>query len=127
MQNDYALSHTLFLDYDFPDCWKDPEEIWATVDEGCGDIPVPYAWQPYYSDLDLQLMLITLSESTQPEPSEEGTVTVDASLSRASSLVSDVQFVDTQNLLYKRQYKDTKPPSYFEIRRAVLLMYSWSI
>jgi hypothetical protein len=118
MQQDYSLAHTLFIDYDSPDCWKDPEEFWATVDEGYGEVLVPYAWQPYYSDLGSQLRHVTLSESTQPEPSEEGTVTVDASLSQSSSLVLDHYSDDTQNHLYRRQYKDTDPPSFIEVRRA---------
>ena len=57
-------------------------------------------------------------ELTQPEPTEEGTVKVDASLSRASSLVSDCHSPDSQNQAYRRQYKDTDPPSYFEVQRA---------
>jgi len=118
MQQDSELSHTLFFDYDSLECWKDPEEFWASVDEGYGAVPIPYAWQPYYSDLDPQLTHITLSEVTQPEPSEEGMVTVDVSLSRASLLVSEVSSADTQNVFYRRQYKDTNPPSYFEVRRA---------
>ena len=46
------------------------------------------------------------------------TVTVDASLSRASSLVSDCHSADTQKLVYRRRYKDTNPPCYFEVRWA---------
>jgi hypothetical protein len=118
MQQDYELLHTLFFDYDSPECWKDPEEFWASVDEGYGAVPIPYAWQPYYSDLDLQLTHITLSESTQPEPSEEGTVTVDASLSRSSSLVSEHRSDDSQNQFFRRQYHDTDPPHYFDVPRA---------
>jgi hypothetical protein len=118
MQDDYALSHTLFFDEDSLACWQDHEEFWATIDEGNGPVPLPYAWQPYYSDLDSQCIHLTLSESTQPEPTEEGTVTADASLSRASSLVSDCHSQDSQNQAYRRQYKDTDPPSYFEVRRA---------
>jgi hypothetical protein len=118
MEQDYALTHTLFFDYDSPDCWKNPEDFWASVDEGYGEVPIPYAWQPYYSDLDSQLTHVTLSESTQPEPSEEGTVTVDASLSHSSSLASEHHSDDSQNYFFQRQYKDTDPPSYFEVRRA---------
>jgi hypothetical protein len=113
MQQDSELSHTLFFDYNSPECWKDPEEFWASVDEGYGAVPIPYAWQPYYSDLDSQLTHITLSEVTQPEPSEEGTVIVDVSLSRASSLVSEVSSTDTENMFYRRQYKDTNPSQLF--------------
>jgi hypothetical protein len=118
MQDDYALSHTLFFDDDSRACWQDHEEFWAAVDEGYGPVPLPYAWQPYYSDLDSQCTHLTLSESTQPEPTDEGTVTVDASLSRASSLVSDCISQDSQTQAYRRQYKDSDPPSYFEVRRA---------
>jgi len=46
------------------------------------------------------------------------TVTVDASLSRASSLVSDCHSADTQKLVYRRRYKDNNPPCYFEVRWA---------
>jgi len=56
-------------------------------------------------------------EETRPEPSEEGTVTVNASLSRSSSLVSEVQSDDSQNLFFRRQYHDTNPPQYFDVRR----------
>jgi hypothetical protein len=97
MQQDYSFAHTLFFDYDSPDCWKDPEEFWISVDEGYGEIPIQYAWQPYYSDLDLLLLHVTLSELIQPKPYEEGTVTVDASLSRSSSLVSEHHSDDSQN------------------------------
>jgi transposase InsO family protein len=108
----------LLNDYDSPECWQDPAEFWESVDEGYGAVPLPYAWQPYYSDLGSQLTSIQLTESTQPEQSEEGTVTVDASLSRLSSLVSEYNSEDSQNWLFERQYKDTRPPSYFEVRRA---------
>ncbi len=118
MQRDYELSHTLFLDYDSPLCWNDPAEFWDYADEGYGAVPIPYAWQPYYSDLDSQLTHITLSESTQPEPSDEGTVTVDASLSRSSSLVSENYSDDSQNRFFRRQYRDTDPPHYFDVRIA---------
>jgi len=67
MQQDSELSHTLFFDYDSLECWKDPEEFWASVDEGHGAVPKPYAWQPYYSDLDPQLTHITLSEVMKRE------------------------------------------------------------
>jgi hypothetical protein len=43
-QQDYELAHTLFFNYDSPKCWKDPEEFWATVDGGCDQVPIPYAW-----------------------------------------------------------------------------------
>ena len=108
----------LFFDHDSPDCWKDPEEFWEGVDEGYGAVPLPYAWQPYYSDLDSQLTSIQLTESTQPEQSEEGTVTVNASLSRVSSLAFEYNSDDSQNWFFQRQYRDTRPPSYFEVRRA---------
>jgi hypothetical protein len=39
-------------------------------------------------------------------------------LSRSSSLVSEHYSDDTQNHFYRRQYKDTDPPSYFEVCRA---------
>jgi phage tail protein X len=45
-------------------------------------------------------------------------VKVVASLSRASSLVSDCLSQDSQNQAYRQQYKDTDPPSYFEVWRA---------
>jgi hypothetical protein len=108
----------LFLDYDSPECWKDPEKFWQTVDEGYGETPLPSAWQPYYSDLDSQLTSVLLTESTQPEQSEEGTVTVDASVSQSSSLISENFSEDSQNYFFRRQYRDTDPPSYFDVRRA---------
>jgi len=63
MQKDYDVTHTLFLDHESPTCWQDHEEFWAAVDEGYGAVPLPYAWQPYYSDLDSQLTHPTLSEA----------------------------------------------------------------
>jgi len=108
----------LFLDYDSPECWKDPEKFWQTVDEGYGETPLPSAWQPYYSDLDSQLTSVLLTESTQPEQSEEGTVTVGASVSQSSSLISENFSEDSQNYFFRRQYRDTDPPSYFDVRRA---------
>jgi len=110
--------HTLFLDMDSLDCWQDPEEFWAMVDKGYGPVPMPWAWQPFYSDLDSQATSIILTESSQPEQSEEGTVTVDASLSRNSSLVSDTFSDDSHNMFFRRQCKDTDPPCYFEVRTA---------
>ena len=52
------------------------------VDEGYGPVPMPWAWQPFFSDWDFQATSIVLTESSQPEQSEGGTVTVDASLSQ---------------------------------------------
>jgi hypothetical protein len=72
----------------------------------------------YYSDLDSQLTSIQLTESTQPGQSEEGTVTVDASLSSVSSLASVYNSDDSHNCFFVRQYKDTCPPSYFDVRQA---------
>jgi hypothetical protein len=74
--------------------------------------------QLYYSDLDSQLTHVTLSESTQPEPLDEGTVTVDASLSRSSSLVSENYSDNSHNYIFRRQYQDTDPLCFFDVRRA---------
>jgi hypothetical protein len=78
---------------------------------------MPYARQPYYSDLDSQLTSVLLTKSTQPEQSEEGTVTVGASVSQSSSLISENFSEDSQNYFFRRQYRDTGPPSYFDIHR----------
>ncbi len=51
-----------------------------------------------------------INESSQPGPMEEGTVTVDTSLSRSSSLASEIDSNDSQNTFFHRQYHDTKPP-----------------
>jgi len=109
--------HTLFLDMDSPDCWQNPEEFRAMVDEGYGPVPMPWAWQPFFSDWDFQATSIVLTKSSQPEQSEGGTVIVDASLSQNSSLASEMFSDDSQNMLFRRQYKDTDPSSYFEVRR----------
>jgi hypothetical protein len=109
------MEKTFFHNYDSPNCWKDPEEFWAMVDEGYGQKPIPYAWQSYYSDLDSKLTHVTLSEATQPEPSIEGTVTVDTTLSHSSSFVSENFSDDSQNYFYRRQFHDTDSPSYFDI------------
>jgi hypothetical protein len=45
-------------------------------------------------------------------------VTVDASLSCSLSLASEVDSNDSQNTSFHRQYRDTKPPSYYEVHRA---------
>ena len=46
---DTGVEVVLFFDHDSPDCWKDSEEFWESLDEGCGAVPLPYAWQPYYN------------------------------------------------------------------------------
>ena len=43
MQQNHEMEKTFFHNYDLPDCWKDPEEFWAMVDEGYGQKPIPYA------------------------------------------------------------------------------------
>jgi hypothetical protein len=119
MQQNHEMEKTFFHNYDSPDCWKDPEEFWAMVDKGYGQKPIPYAWQPYYRDLDSKLTHVTLSEATQPEPSIEGTVTVDTTLSHSSSFVSENFSDDSQNYFYRRKFHDTDSPSYFDICSAI--------
>jgi hypothetical protein len=65
-------------------------------------------------------MHVTLSESTQPEPSVEGTVIVDTTLSQSSSFVSENFSDDSQNHFYRRQNCDTDTPSYFDAHRTAM-------